>query len=104
MTPRHQETPRSQPASIVVRSDPRHARPPNPICYSVTLISYPISTSVLVPSQPRVPAALSMNRLVGSTYSPEMTPARGGPGMMRKGTVECLAVRVSRRSYSRRMS
>lgn len=55
-------------------------------------------TSVLVPFQPRVPAALSMNRLVGSTYKLEMTPARGGPGIIKKGTVECFEERVSRRS------
>ncbi len=32
-----------------------------------------------------------------------MTPALGGPGMMRKGTVECLLAE-SWRSYRRRMS
>jgi hypothetical protein len=59
---------------------------------------------VLVPSQPRVPAAEIMKRLVGSMYSCEMTPALGGPGMIKKGTDECLAVEVSWRSYRRRMS
>ena len=84
---------------------PKYGSAPSPLSYSfTTLISYPISTSVLLPSQPRVPAELSMNRAVGSMYRLEMTPARGGPGMMRKGTVECLAVLVSRRSHSRRMS
>ena len=70
----------------------------------VTLISYPINTSVLVPFQPLVPAALSMKRLVGSIYKLEMTPARGGPGIMRNGTVECLKARLSRRSYKRIIS
>jgi len=51
--------------------------------------------SVLVPSQPRVPAAEIMNRLVGSIYNCETTPALGGPGMMRKGTVECFRDDVS---------
>lgn len=69
-----------------------------------TLISYPISTSVELPSQPLVPAVESMKRDVGSIYSDEITPARGGPGMMRNGTAECLKLVVSRRSYSRRMS
>lgn len=63
-----------------------------------------MSTSVFVPSHPLVPAALSMNLLDGSMYRLEMTPALGGPGMMRNGTVECLKARVSRKSYSRRIS
>lgn len=45
-----------------------------------------------------------MKRLVGSIYKLEMTPARGGPGTMRNGTVECLKARLSRRSYRRIIS
>jgi len=67
-------------------------------------ISYPIRTSVLLPSHPRVPAAESMYLQVGSIWSADMTPARGGPGTIKNGTVECLKAAVSLRSYRRKIS
>lgn len=67
-------------------------------------ISYPIRTSVVLPSQPRLPAAESMYLQVGSMWSEEITPALGGPGTIKKGTVECLNACGSFKSYNRRMS
>jgi hypothetical protein len=45
-----------------------------------------------------------MNRDVGSMYREDITPGRGGPGTIRKGTEEPLKADVSRRSYKRRIS
>lgn len=56
---------------------------PSPSC---TPISYPNSTSVPPPSQPRFPALLSINLHIGSTCIAEITPPRW-PGTMVKGTV-----------------
>jgi hypothetical protein len=53
-------------------------------------ISYPIRTSVVLPSHPRFPAAESMYLQVGSICRALITPAFGGPGTIRNGTVECL--------------
>jgi hypothetical protein len=61
-------------------------------------------TSVVDPSQPRFPAAVSIYLQVGSMWMAEMTPALGGPGTIRKGTVECLKAAASLRSYRRRIS
>lgn len=47
---------------------------------------------MLLPSQPRLPAAESIYLQVGSIYKEDITPALGGPGTIRNGTVECLGV------------
>jgi hypothetical protein len=52
------------------------------------VISYPIRTSVLLPSHPLFPAADNIYVHVGSTWSADITPALGGPGTMRNGTFE----------------
>jgi hypothetical protein len=41
---------------------------------------------------------------VGSMCSADMTPARGGPGTIRKGTVECDLFTGCLRSYRRKIS
>lgn len=61
-------------------------------------------TSVVLPSQPLFPAADIMYLHVGSIWSADITPARGGPGTMRKGTDECDLVCGCLRSYKRRIS
>lgn len=72
--------------------------------YGDTPISYPISTSVVLPSHPRLPAADNIYLQVGSTCRALITPALGGPGTMRKGIVECLLVCGALRSYRRKIS
>jgi hypothetical protein len=82
----------------------RVAKVPSKDDYGETPISYPISTSVVLPSHPRFPAADNIYLQVGSTCKALITPALGGPGTMRKGTVECLLVCGALRSYRRKIS
>ena len=63
-----------------------------------TPISYPIKTSVLVPSHPLLPAMEIIYLQVGSMYSADITPGRGGPGTIKNGTVACLKAAASFKS------